>query len=219
MEDILLLVVGWGLGILGGPVAESIRRARRRKEVWQAVEAELVECRMLMAVVAYQLKGHVGEMDHEFLEWLLDIDREKSGTGRAAFERWRRLSPEQLFQMHPNKVASGTSLTLKTYSLPLIEAGLLPELVLLTVGVRREVLAIREQLGFINQDVLRLNSLHERTFDSSLIPENRALVVKDIERGYRSLGERARAIANRVDKLIGRSRESTERGLPKLEAQ
>jgi hypothetical protein len=31
MEDALLVFLGWALGILGGPIAEYVRRARRRK--------------------------------------------------------------------------------------------------------------------------------------------------------------------------------------------
>jgi hypothetical protein len=161
----------------------------------------------MTSVTAYQLRSHIGELDHQFLDWYLPIERAEEVTGSnprrlQAIETLRELSPEQLTQLHPNEIEQGSSLTLKTYALPLIEAGLLPELILLPPSIRREVLSIREQLGFINQDVPRMMALHDRTFDSSLTSANRVLVQQELTIGYRKLAERAQQIADRVKHLI-----------------
>jgi hypothetical protein len=207
MEGALLVLLGWALGILGGPIAEYVRRAHRRKDVWNAVKAELMECRAMMSVIAYQLRSQIGEIDHQFLDWYLPIERAKEVTGSNpqrlhAIENLHKLTPEQLTQLHSNQVGQGSSLTLKTYALPLIDAGLLPELILLSPSIRREVLSIREQLGFINQDVPRMMALHDRTFDSSLTTANRVLIQQELTIGYRKLSERAQHIADRVKHLI-----------------
>lgn len=207
LRDAVILILGWLLGLLGGPISEWIRRSRRRKELIGAINAELRECRYLMASVAYLLKAQVGNVDRDFLDWLLPLEREEASiTGdstqlNAILQALSEASSAGQRPFSVNRVAEGINLSLKTYSLPLLESGV-SDLVLLPLGYRREVLALREQLDLLNQDVPRLMELSNRTFDSALTGENRAVVVRNIERGYSTMGESAQDIANRISALL-----------------
>ena len=64
----------------------------------------------MMSVIAYQLRSQIGEIDHQFLDWYLPIERAEEVTESnprrlQAIETLRELSPEQLTQLHPNRLS------------------------------------------------------------------------------------------------------------------
>ena len=119
----------------------------------------------------------------------------------AALHALIEMSPEALAQNQRNRVREGASLNLKTYSLPLLESSL-GEFTLVPPEVRRQILAVREQLDLLNQDVPIASALHEKTFNPSLDPANREIVTANIESTYRVVARRAQDIANRITSII-----------------
>jgi hypothetical protein len=207
IEALLMLVLGWLLGILGGPVAERIRRGYRRRELDEALRGELRECRHLLGSVAYRLKSHLGEVDRELLDWVRVIGADEAAlTGdRTTLEHLDQLRalPDAAFAaFQTNRVSQGVRLTLRTYELPLLDMSK-GELILLPLTLRRNILSVRRQLDFMNQEVPRLARLHELTFDSSLASVNRQVITRELTDGYRTLARRARQTADQIARLLG----------------
>lgn len=203
----LMVVLGWLLGILGGPIAERIRRGHRRRELEEALRAELRECRHLLGSVAYRLKSQLGEVDRELLDWVRVIDADEFDlTGDATtlehLDRLRAHPDAAIAALQTNRVSQGMSLTLRTYELPLLDVSK-GELILLPITFRREILSVWRQLDFMNQEVPRLARLHELTFDSSLAPVNRQVITQELTDGYRTLARRARQTADQISRLLG----------------
>lgn len=201
-----MLLLGWLLGLLGGPISERIRKEYRWKELDRALRAELRECRHLMAALCYRISSQLGEVDRDLITWAYPIEVDEAElTGDESMvenlDRMLQLPDSQLAAGQVNRVALGTSLALRTYDLPLIEAST-AELALLPLSFRRQVLSIRQQLDFINQDVPRLTRLNEMTFDSGLSTANRQVIAQDLEDGYRTMARRARRLADQIEPLV-----------------
>lgn len=206
IESALLVGLGWMLGLLGGPISERMRRGRRRKELVGALNAELGEFRHLMAALAYRLRSQIGEVDQELIEWMLPFEREREGTrvdeiSVKALEKLAQLPPEQLAAGQTNRVARGQSLSLKTYSLPLFESAV-REMTLLRPRPRQRMLAIREQIDLLNQEVPYLMGLHARTFDASLDVINREVIREITTSSYSFMARSAKNIADRISEVL-----------------
>ena len=98
-------------------------------------------------------------------------------------------------------MAQGSSLSLKTYSLPLLESAV-GEMTLLKPRTRQRILAIREQIDFVNQDVPYLMGLHDHTFDASLDAMNREVIRENLRAGYSVMAGRAKNIAERISEVL-----------------
>jgi hypothetical protein len=206
LKDVGLLLLGWLFGLLAGPISEAIRRTRRRTELVDAIKAELRQCRHLMASLAFRLKSHIAEVDQDFLQWLVPIEEEEaqlSGDDRMIQSLRNLLETAALGKpvFEHNRAAAGISLTLKTHSLPLLDSAL-SDLVLIPVPLRREILAVREQLDLLNQEVAFLMVLHQQTFDSRIDLLNDNLIRQNLEKGYRTMADRAKDIAVRISRIL-----------------
>src|SRR5258708_38155200 len=90
-------------------------------------------------------------------------------------------------------------MTVKQYVLPLL-ATQVTDLAICPPPFQRAVLNIRYHLDLLNQSVPHLNSLFDRTY-SDLDATNRAIVITNLEAGYRDVGERAEIIVRAISEL------------------
>lgn len=206
LESVLLILLGWLLGILGGPIAKAIDRRGRQKELLEAIHQELSDSRQLMASVAFRIRAFLGTIDREFLQWMLEVwtpdatpDPEMVVT-RGRLETMAALDAEELAQLADVLRPQRASLNVKVYALPLVDASV-PELALLSPDDRREILAIRQGLDVMNQDVPTIKAMHEKTFDGSLNVGSRAIVEGNLTRSYEVMADRAVDLANRIGRF------------------
>jgi hypothetical protein len=205
-ETALALILGWALGLMGGPIAEAIRRGRRRGELKDALRDELREFRQLMASLVYRLSDWVGALDVEVVEWLLEVHSDRAMTAPdaltlEAFQGMRDRLAAGPPPRQQNQVVQGGGLSLKVYNLPLLSAAI-PELSVFDADTRRRLLQLHERLDLWNQEVPRLAELFNRTFDSDLSAHNRQVVLTNLDAGYREQASRARAIADQVASVL-----------------
>lgn len=203
---LLPVLFGWLLGLLGPPIVDRIRRSYKREEVKIALLTELYELRFTMAAFVFRVRQHLGTIDHDMLDWLLPLFEEYRG-GEAdpkALEQLRtahQLPSSALQAGNINKSALGIGLSLKTYSLPLLQAQV-SNLSILPPTFQQEILDLHSKVDLFNQQCSALITEHGRTFDSSLSPENHAIVRKNLANGYQDLGERARRLADLISKVL-----------------
>ena len=204
LSDLWLLLLGWCLGLLGGPVAESIVRRYRAKRLRPAVIAELKELQYTCALVAHELYGHLGKIDRSLSEWVVTTIESYDGPDRD--EHTLELFRNALSRPPEEQNASLTKKNpwdakrVVSYQLPFLDANL-PSLADCSLAFQQPVLNIKSQLELFNGQVASVRSNLERTFDPSLTGINRQLLDGNINRGYDDLAMRARDIADKIAAL------------------
>lgn len=204
LSDLWLLLLGWCLGLLGGPVAESIVRRYRAKHLRSAIIAELKELQYNCALVAHDLYGYLGKIDRLLSEWVLTTIESYDGPDRD--EHTLELLRKDLSRPPEEQNASLTkkntshSKRVVPYQLPFLDANL-PALVACSLEFQQPVLNIKSQLELFNGQVASVVSNLSRTFDPSLTGINRQLHDGNINRGYDDLAMRARDIADKIAAL------------------
>lgn len=204
-EQLLYTAFGWLLGLLAPAIQERIRRTYRASELIVAIRAELHELQFKMALCSHKLETHLVNVTDEHLAWLEQIVSNYSGPNPkagllSALVEYRKLSEKQRGQglalMHNSDVAVG----LLQYSLPFINAHM-ADISLFPVPFQSAVIRIKDQLDTFDQRVVILQKFIEKTFDTSLSAENRALILSDLQKGYRDLADQSKRIADAVSTL------------------
>jgi hypothetical protein len=206
VEQIVYVVLGWLFGLLSPNIVERLRRPYERKELENAVLAELDEMRYTMASAAYAVNDHLFETSNEFLDWVLPVIRAYEGP-RTSFHlaevvaKIRALDPAVRIAMLKARANPDRGIVLKEYGLPFTIAKA-HELRICSLTFQRGVFSIVGKVDMFNQQVRYLQRQTELTFDNSLNDPSRSAVHDNLQRGTRKLGEAARAIADEISGLL-----------------
>jgi hypothetical protein len=201
---ILMLLLGWTLGLLSPGIHERIRRRYRRRDLTRSVMEELATLQFTLALLAYMIRARQGTNTDAFIDSILPIieayKSPDSDPTRIEAYRAVRAQPERerLAQAMAAKNPRW-GLQLKQYSLPFISSQT-ADLAICTLDFQRAISHIRFQLDIYNQTVQSLESLFEKTFTVSE-QSNHAALINNCEQGYRDLGNRAEAIVNVIEQL------------------
>jgi len=203
LAPLLMLLLGWLLGLLAAPITDRIRRGYRRKDLIQAVVHELLGLQYTMILVAYMLRSRSAELPDAFLDFILPIAERYHGLDRhdemiVAMKAIRE-TPEQdrLAIYQAQKRPQNVGVAMKQYALPLFAAQV-SDLAICPFEFQSAVLHIRYQLDLFNQTVSDLRSSGEKTF-TDLTPESRKAVMSNIEICFQDLKTRAESIVNAIE--------------------
>lgn len=83
IEKLLLLALGWLLGMLGPVVTEAIKRRRENCQVKVALAAELRQVSYKLALASYLVNIHFGTVDRPYLQWLQRVTAGYNGPSLA----------------------------------------------------------------------------------------------------------------------------------------
>lgn len=72
-NTILLVFLGWLLGLLGPIIVDVIKTRHKNIEIRKAIIAELNETRLRLAIAVYQIESGFGSFDRNLLAWILPI--------------------------------------------------------------------------------------------------------------------------------------------------
>lgn len=205
LSDLWLLLLGWCLGLLGGPVAESIVRRYRAKRLRPAIIAELKELQYNCALVAHDLYGYLGKIDRPLSEWVVTTIESYDGPDRdehtlELFRNALSRPPEEHNASFLAKKSPWDAKRVVPYQLPFLDANL-AALADCSLAFQQPVINIKAQLGLFNGQVASVMSNLARTFDPSLTGINRRLLDGNINGGYDDLAKRARDIADMIAAL------------------
>jgi hypothetical protein len=198
---VLLLILGWLMGLLSPGIAERIRRGYRRRDLMRAVLDELLGLQHVLAIVAYRIRARNMAVTNEFLDAIIPTVENYKGPDRVermieAIKTSRTLPEGQRAAIEHAAQKPNVGLALRQYSLPLITTQL-SDLIICSLAFQRAVLHVRFHLDLCNQFVPYSQALHDRTF-SDLSPEDREAVIANLEQGYREYGQRAELIVKAI---------------------
>ncbi len=211
---LLLLLLGWLMGLVSPGIADRIRRGYRRRDLERAVLDELFGLQHVMAIVAYRIRARRMAVTNEFLDAIIPTVDKYKGPDRIealieAIKGARNLPEDQRAAIDKAMSRPNVSLALRQYSLPLI-ATQISDLTICSIAFQRAVLHVQFHLDLCNQFVPHSQALHDKTF-SDLTPENRDAVIANLEQGFREYGDRAERIVEAIkaiDDQYGRSQGS-----------
>lgn len=204
LQPVLMVLLGWALGLLTPAIAERIHRGYRRKDLMQAVVDELRGLQYTMAFVAYLIRSRNADVPDSFLDLVIPILENHQGPDRdeRAIEHLRNLrkvSVQQRAVVHQSLQKPNRGLWLQQYALPLVGTQI-ADLAICPVAFQRSVLRIHQSLDLFNQQVPLLQSAFDRTFDN-LSDENQTALRNNLEQGYQNLARRAETIIKAITTL------------------
>ena len=205
IEKILLVVLGWLLGLLAPVIVDAIKRRRENELGRIAIRAELLDLAHKLALASHYIHMHQGTVDKTNLSWLrrhlesypalvdsqpvmnsVRMQLSMPDEEHAAFVRLTAAEP-------------GRSIVLQKYPVPLLDAR---DSALWSFDntLQRQLLDIRTRIELLNDLVDRSRKYSDMTF-GKLEGGNYDLVVQNIEQAYKEYALSAEKVVDLVAQL------------------
>ena len=197
-EKLLLVALGWLLGIISPVIVDAIRRRRENALGRTAILSELRELAYKLALAAYGVRMEHGTVDHAFLQWLKPLLEQYAGfyDAQAFVPRLRTLiamNEQELAQMNKHTAQAGSKgLMLQRYPVPLLDSRV-AALWSFDTEFQRQLLEIRTRLELLDDLVDRSRKYFDLTF-TKLEGNNYALVTENFSQACAQYAQSAENI-------------------------
>ncbi len=205
LEPILMVILGWLLGLLAPVIVDQLKKPYRRKEIVTAILAELSEFQKLVTLAAWDARRRSGQMTDSFLDFAIqslescanpnpkveELEVLKNLRLSRSETEERRIS-EYIKHRDPNSLPSSPH-----YFLPMSTALTL-DLTICPLPFYLELLQIRHQLELLNQGSDKQAQWFEKTFDG-LQGQNHSMLVRNLSKLAEENGARAEEMAKMID--------------------
>ena len=187
--ELLYLLLGWLLGLLGPRVIDSIKDHYSRRALATAIRTEAIGLQYRVAITSFLLAQEYGDMSKDYLTWLKPklINYKSEVTPDPAIILIDTLLTEtektyNAMVAHMRAI-KGKALGLKFFSSSLVDASL-ESLKDFPSEYQSIIHEFRNELNVLNQEIQTAIEYHRMTFDSSLSKESYAIVSADLEKKY-----------------------------------
>ena len=203
MRDALLIIFGWLLGMLGGPITTAFRQRHTASVLAEAIVTELREVRSQLVGSAYYIWDWLGTNDRERMKWaasLLEKVPQNPHTSRMAGnirEALKLTTPEIAALMERTK-EKGTTVSIRKVELPFLTAHL-HELTVFSPASQSALLAVLTQARFFNEQVEAHAAYHLLTFQQGISSENCQAASASATKLEEILADRARDVSDMID--------------------
>jgi hypothetical protein len=208
MKEILLIALGWLLGIFGPPLTELIQNRRRRSQIRKSLFIEFRELKYQLAMSAFMLASNNGAVDKNLLEWVAPIIRSAQGRKdilymEEALKPLLKLSDGELQAVSVLSKGKWESFYFGKYSLPFLSSQI-ASLYLFTPEFQRLALDINAKVHLLNEkiDFYRIN--HEKTFDSSISNNSLTAVHLNLTNTCKYIENLSRQTSDEIDVILQR---------------
>ena len=206
-EKLIILAVGWLLGLLAPVIVEKIKAEREASAVIAAIKNELNEVAYLMVLAAYNTAMHLGTADRDLLKWVQDSitlyqGLEPKENIAKSIEMKLSLIPEQFAALTASEAAQGVrSLVLVKFAMPFVDARV-SAFHSLAGTVQLQLLSVRADVRLLDDLVDQSRTYFNLTF-GKLEESNYATVVENLRGVYIQYAKRCRIAADRIHRLQG----------------
>jgi hypothetical protein len=207
MNELLYLLLGWFLGLLGPRLIDSIKAYYDRKALAVAIKSEAEDLQYRLAAASFLIARRDGGVTRDYVLWLkpkLEAYRgnEPSEPTRKFIQMLLEAPEDKLVAITETMRAEpGVGLSLKTYSASLIESNL-TSLHSFSAAYQRCIHEFRNQLFILNQEVERANESSRISWDSSLSEDNHARLIADLNYKYKTIDGMCRRACDRLQAII-----------------
>jgi hypothetical protein len=205
---LLGVLLGWLLGLLGQHPMELIRNAYRRKEIRNALETELCDIRVRLALTAAESRFRRGDCDAAFLRWLQPIMANYTGFYAdpkflSTLKEMTDCGDEKIKAV----VAAGpwakgdTGFGVKKFRAPFL-ASKVEQLTLFSPAFQQKALEIATRLEIINEEAEAAWFYLTKTFDPGLDEANHQKLRANAKAAYQRIGEISKHAAEMISQLF-----------------
>jgi hypothetical protein len=202
LEKILLLVLGWLLGLLAPVIVDAVRRRRENALGQTAIREELRALRGRLVCAAHIIEEHLGTLDRKKLDWYAleygyAADQDDSLALANHVRDLNKLPDTQLqLEIQKRMAPMGKGLTLQKYVTPLLDARV-ASIWNFDTAVQRRLLEIRASLEMLSDVVDRYRTYSDMTF-KQLDSQNHARVEENIRECLAKYANRARSTVDLI---------------------
>ncbi len=203
---VLLVFLGWLLGLLGPIIVDAIKKKHRNVEIRKAILAELHEARNRLAATIFLIETRFGTFDRPLLEWLLPVLDSYRGANPspdviATIRQLLTANDAELAALARRAQApAGVALGVKKYSIRYLDSRL-ADLGGFSETAQALLVDIRARFDLYNEEVDQARYYFQLTYQPGVTPENHALAGQSVTAGYRNMRTQARQIIERIDQL------------------
>lgn len=203
LNAILLVMLGWLLGLLGPAIQERIRLHYVTKRCIEGFVSELIDTRAQCADMVVVIETKAGRLTKDLLTWQKQFHLETVLPPQLnqLSEMYKRLLKIDDFEFQ--KVAAtlasqpGRGINLKKLELPYTQTKL-NELQNLHETGRRRVLEVISRIRIVNQHVDESLFFFKLTFDSGISEENHASAQEQVKAAYDATSNQCRLIVSLI---------------------
>lgn len=204
-KDIIILLLGWSLGLLSPLITNMINDKIKMKELKQCIFLELDELRILLAILRYQLESKYNKLSIELIDYLIPIFENSKGMNSTentlkALKKFKTLSEEEFNQIIENYKVPG-SLSIKKLDIPFLKSKI-EELGVFDTDLQRQLLNINYMLDLYNRQVEENRYYYKMTFDGNISDENHIIVSESLNQSYNELTLRVRVLMKCIDSFM-----------------
>jgi len=204
MKEILLIILGWLLGILSPILQDKIQQKRNTKKILAAIITELNDLEYRLMFLAFGLFTHIGKMNKDFLSWAASVKENYSGlfvneeknneiVGLSA------LSDDAITHLFPDR-SHTKGLGMSKMMIPFTQSKV-DSLTHFPTDLQKQILSILTQLTYLNDDIDFSMEAYDRMFDIGIDRENWQILRDNIIERYQAMGNRARQIADKIKQI------------------
>ena len=199
----LVLLVGWGLGILSSPITDAIRRRSVKQRMTRAVATELQSLQDALASVVIQVSRRRGVLTHSLLD-ALQATLESSLRSGGSAKTLRTI--EDLLRIDDAVLATKpagrrTFLSLRIQGLPFLESHL-HRLEFYSHETQRRLLEIHAGSKEFDRLVEETARYHLLTFSEATHQDHSADLIANIEMCYARAAEKASELVSQITVLL-----------------
>lgn len=211
LKDVLFIILGWLFGLLSPGIVSAMRDKREAKIIKAALLTELRELQYRLVLMVYRIESKYGELNREFFRWAQSILVGYGGIN-SADSLLKTIGPllkltndemASLTQYARQKSQLNTGLSLKKYSLSLLEANL-TSLARFDTILQGRLLEIKIHIGFMNETVDESRYYFRLSFQNGISIENHRIANINMIDSYETYATQAKIVVEIIRKILAK---------------
>jgi hypothetical protein len=209
--DIVILILGWALGLLSVVISDLYRDWRGSKIAKPALLGELHELRQRLVHCVFLIQHKHGTVDYDFIQWTHSALAQYKGVNIDSTDSLIKnlttllnLSKEEV-----DVIASTTKqqknlrrqLGLRKHSLPMLQANM-ETIRKFDSALRGKILEIKTRVDFLNELIDETRYYFKLSFESGITPENYQIANQNLIDTYLFYSARAKNIVDLIGEVL-----------------
>lgn len=214
MNNLLIVLLGWCLGILSPRLIDHIYKYYCKSETQKSISIELDELKYKLHLVVYDIADHFGKIDRSFLEGFVNNISTYHGLYKddkvnEKVSSLLSLKDDQLAAKLKQDQQKLRAAYFKKYTLPFLETHL-SSITFFPLEFQRNISDIRAQLNMLNEEIDVSWYFNMRTFDTS--DTNYVIVLGNVESSYKYIESKSRQLINSINSFMQEYRYRVKKG-------
>jgi hypothetical protein len=202
LRELLILLLGWLLGILSPIIVDKIKQQRTNEAIKNAIINEMNDLEYRLMLFSFSIFAHVGSVKQEFLRWAVSVMANYTGPyeNKKMYEIMKRISDLDDDELARHFPAKKRGLRISKMKIPFTESKV-DSLSCFSIDFQKSIISILSQLTILNEAISCSMEDFARTFIPNITDENLNNILTNIYEDYDRMAGRARTIVDMISKM------------------